>query len=477
MTPLKGMATMQINARFDAPLVMIGFGSIGRGVLPLILRHIALDPAQMVVIEPQNEFATILAQHGIAHMPLALTPDNLEPTLARLFPDRRGMVVNLSVDVDSIEVMLLCQRLGVMYLDTVIEPWPGFYFGSPLPNADRTNTPLREKVRALGRQFAGGPTAISCCGANPGMVSWLLKEAMLQLAADMGAPVDAPASREAWASLMQTLGIKGVHVAERDTQISARPRPAGVFVNTWSVDGLLSEGYQPAELGWGSHEKRLPANGHRFDADYAIWIDRPGADTRVRSWCPGVGPQFGLVVTHNEALSISDYYTVWQDGRAVYRPTCHYAYHPCPDAILSLHEVNGSGQLPREKHILTPEEITSGGDDLGVFIYGHAKGALWYGSRLTTAQARDLAPYQNATGMQVTSAVLAAMIWAIENPRAGWVEADEMDHARCLEIQRPYLGSIEAHYTDWTPLSHRINAFAETRDDSDPWQFVNFLAV
>ncbi len=469
----------QIHARCDGPLVMIGFGSIGRGTLPLILRHIAIDPAQMTVIEPRSDFAHILAGYGIAHMPLALRPDNLEATLTALFPNGRGMVVNLSVDVDSIETMLLCQRLGVMYLDTVIEPWPGFYFGSPLPNADRTNYPLREKLRRLGVDYVGGPTAISCCGANPGMVSWLLKEAMLRLADDLGAPVDAPQSREGWAALMQSLGIKGVHVAERDTQISARPRPAGVFVNTWSVDGLLSEGYQPAELGWGSHEKRLPAHGHRFDhgPGYAIWIDRPGADTRVRSWCPGVGPQFGYVVTHNEALSISDYFTVWQGDQPVYRPTCHYAYHPCPDAILSLHEVNGSGQLPREKHILTAEEITEGGDDLGVFIYGHAKGALWYGSRLTNAQARALAPYQNATGMQVTSAVLAAIVWAIENPRAGFVEADEMDHARCLQVQRPYLGQIEAHYTDWTPLSHRINTFAEDGDASDPWQFVNFLTL
>ncbi len=468
-----------VHARLNGPLVMIGFGSIGRGTLPLILRHIDVDRDAFSVIEPSNEFAHILAEHNITHHQLALTPDNLSSVIRGLFPDGRGFIVNLSVDVDSIELMLLCQELGVQYIDTVVEPWPGFYFNSPLPNADRTNYPLREKVRALGKQFVGGPTAVSCCGANPGMVSWLLKEALLRLAADTGADATPPTTQAGWAALMQTLGVKGVHIAERDTQISATPKPVGTFVNTWSVDGLLSEGYQPAELGWGTHEKRLPANGHHFDfgTGYAIWIDRPGADTRVRSWAPATGPQFGLVVTHNESLSISDYFTVWQDGAAVYRPTCHYAYHPCNDAILSLHEVNGSNQLPTRKHILTAEEIVSGGDDLGVFIYGHAKGAMWYGSRLSIDQARALAPYQNATGMQVTSAVLAAMVWAIENPNAGFVEADEMDHARCLDVQRPYLGAVEAHYTDWTPLKNRINRFAEECEPSDPWQFVNFLAV
>ncbi len=466
-----------IHASVDGTLVMIGFGSIGRGVLPLIERHIGFDRSRFTVIEPSADFAHILRDHGIRHLQTALTPDTFAEVLRGLFPEGKGMIVNLSVDVDSIELMKLAQEIGVLYIDTVVEPWPGFYFGSSLPNADRTNYPLREKVRALGQSYLGGPTAVSCCGANPGMVSWLLKEALLRLAADTGVAAD-PQSREDWAALMQALGVKGIHIAERDTQVSARAKPQGTFVNTWSVDGLLSEGCQPAELGWGTHEKRLPPEGHAFDhgPGYAIWIDRPGADTRVRSWCPD-GPQFGLVITHNEALSIPDYYTVWQDGRATYRPTCHYAYHPCNDAILSLYEVNGAGRLPESTHILTADEITGGGDDLGVLLYGHARGAMWYGSRLTCAEARRLAPYQNATGMQVTSAVLAAMVWAIENPKAGFVEADEMDHARCLQVQRPYLGAVECHYTDWTPLSHRINRFAEDRDDSDPWQFTNFLVV
>ena len=469
--------THEVHATVDGALVMIGFGSIGRGVLPLIERHIGFDRNRFTVIEPSADFAHILRDHGIRHLQTALTPGNFAETLRGLFPEGRGMIVNLSVDVDSIELMKLAQEIGVLYLDTVVEPWPGFYFGSPLPNAERTNYPLREKVRALGQSYVGGPTAVSCCGANPGMVSWLLKEALLRLAADTGVAAS-PQSRQDWAALMRDLGVKGIHIAERDTQVSARAKPQGTFVNTWSVDGLLSEGYQPAELGWGTHEKTLPPGGHSFDhgPGYAIWIDRPGADTRVRSWCPD-GPQFGLVITHNEALSIPDYYTVWQDGRAAYRPTCHYAYHPCNDAILSLYEVNGAGQLPDRTHILTAEEITGGGDDLGVLLYGHAKGALWYGSRLSCDQARALAPYQNATGMQVTSAVLAAMVWAIENPKAGFVEADEMDHARCLQVQRPYLGAVECHYTDWTPLTHRINSFAEDRDDADPWQFTNFLAV
>lgn len=470
------MTDHPLHGRIDGPLVMIGFGSIGRGTLPLIERHIAFDRARLTVIDPAPEAGAALAERGVRHLALALTPGNFRQVLTDLFPDG-GVLVNLSVDVDSVAVMELCQELGVLYVDTVVEPWPGFYFDTPRGNADRTNYVLRERAREVGRRHRGGPTAVSCCGANPGMISWLLKEALLRLAADTGVDATAPQGREGWARLAQRLGVKGLHIAERDTQVAARPKPLGQFVNTWSVDGFLSEAFQPSEIGWGTHERRLPPHAHRFSADsYAIWIDRPGSDTRVRSWCPGVGPQFGFAVTHNEALSIADYYTLSEAGRAVYRPTCHYAYHPCNDAILSLHETKGAGRLPQDHHILTPDEIVAGSDDLGVLLYGHARGAMWYGSRLSIAEARALAPGQNATALQVTSAVLAALVWALENPRAGWVEADEMDHLRCLQVQRPYLGRIECHYTDWTPLAHRINGFAEDRDETDVWQFTNFLA-
>ena len=51
----------------------------------------------------------------------------------------------------------------------------------------------------------------------------------------------------------------------------------------------------------------------------------------------------GLLVTHNEAISISDYFTVRVGKRVTYRPTCHYAYHPSNDAVLSVLEMFGAG--------------------------------------------------------------------------------------------------------------------------------------
>ena len=476
------MAEWPVYGTIDGPIVMIGFGSIGKGTLPLIERHFAFDTSRMVVIDPDASVRPLLDRRNIRFAQVELTPDNFREVLTPLLTEGggTGFCVNLSVDTSSLDIMKLCRELGVPYIDTVVEPWPGFYFDTAAEAEARTNNALRTTVRTEKAKNPGGTTAVSCCGANPGMVSWFVKQALVNLAKDLGHAFAEPGpdDRAGWARLMHDLGVKGIHIAERDTQRSTKPKPRDVFVNTWSVEGFMSEGMQPAEMGWGTHEKWLPENGrlHKLGVKAGAYLLQPGANTRVRTWCPTPGTQYGFLVTHNEAISIADYFTLKDGDTVVYRPTCHYAYHPANDAVLSLHEVFGSGALhEKAQHILDENEIVDGIDELGVLLYGHAKNAYWFGSQLSIEETRTLAPYQNATGLQVTSAVLAGMVWALENPNAGIVEADEMDYRRCLAVQRPYLGPVKGYYTDWTPLTGRPGLFPEDIDPSDPWQFRNVL--
>ena len=285
-TPKEKIPGYPVHAAIEGRLVLIGFGSIGRGILPLIERHIDYDPAKFTVIDPSVEFAHILEKHGVRHLQLALTEENYKEIIEGLFPDgMRGMVVNLSVDVDSVDVMEVLHGLDIPYVDTVVEPWPGWYFDPKLPSVERCSYPDREMLKGLASEWSGGPTCVTCCGANPGMVSWLMKEALTILAKDTGDDRPMPQTRDEWAKLAMDLGVKGLHIAERDTQVSNRPKAIGEFVNTWSVEGLINEGFLPAELGWGTHEKKLPPHGHKWETGpgYAIWIDRPGSDTLVVS--------------------------------------------------------------------------------------------------------------------------------------------------------------------------------------------------
>ncbi|BDG71364.1 homospermidine synthase [Roseomonas fluvialis] len=461
------------HAAFAGRLVMLGFGSIGQGVLPLILKHIDMPKDRIEIVTSDDRGAAIAAEHGVSHTVLPLTRANYADELrARL--GRGDFLLNLSVDVSSVALVELCRQIGALYLDTCVEPWAGGYTDTSLTPSQRSNYALRESALAL--KQGAGPTAVMTHGANPGLVSHFVKQAMLDIARDTGHATAVPTTREGWAKLAAELGIKVIHIAERDTQVADRPKRRGEFVNTWSIDGFVGEGNQPAELGWGSHEKALPPDGrrHDFGCDAAIYLMRPGASTRVRSWTPLEGPMHGFLITHNESISIADYYTLRDaSGAVLHRPTCHYAYHPCDDAVLSVHELAGKNWQMQDSQRLMMDEITSGMDELGVLLMGHPKGAYWYGSRLTIEEARALVPHNNATSLQVCVAVLAGMVFAIENPNAGVVEADELDHARALEICLPYLGEMAGVYSDWTPLLDRGVLFPEATDQ-DPWQFANF---
>jgi homospermidine synthase len=463
---------------FDKHMFIIGFGSIGAGVLPLILRHIDIRPEQIEIITADARGADEAVKYGIKRANEPLTKDNYRKILGEKLK-AGDFVVNVSVDVSCGALIELCQEKGALYIDTVVEPWAGFYTDPALSASDRSNYALREGALAQQKKHQGGATAVICHGANPGLVTHFVKQALLNMARDTGLKIATPKLQADWAALAQRLGIKAIHIAERDTQVSAQPKQVGEFVNTWSIDGFYSEGCQPAELGWGTHEKQLPPDGktHDFGCGAAIFLNRPGCTTRIRSWTPLEGPYHGFLITHNEAISLSDYFTIREGSKVAYRPTCHYAYHPCDDAVLSVHELNGKNQQLQNKKRLMMDEIVSGMDELGVLLMGNQKGVYWYGSRLTIDQARKLAPYNNATSLQVTVAVLSGLIWALENPKAGIVEPEQIGYERILEICQPYLGDVVGVWGDWSPLQDREQLFSEDLDKSDPWQFKNIRVI
>jgi homospermidine synthase len=464
---------------------MVGCGSIGQAVMPLLLRHLDLAPERITIVTADARGAAVAQTYGVAFDQTALTRENYRAVLGPLL-GKGDFLLNLSVDVSSLSLVRLCAEKGALYLDTCIEPWSGGYTDLSLSPSRRSNYAFRETALALGNELAArphetgrGPTAVLAQGANPGLVSQLMKEAALQIARDTGLTTVVPSDKAGWARLFMQLGVKAIHIAERDTQTGGAPKKPGEFVNTWSIDGFLSEGVQPAECGWGTHEKSLPPLGatHDFGCGAAIYLNRPGAGTKVRSWTPGTGPFHGFMITHNEAISIADYLTVRDGERVVYRPTVHYAYHPCDAAVLSAHELAGRSFEPQTEKRLLMDDITAGRDELGVLLMGHAEGAYWYGSQLDIEEARRLAPHNSATTLQVAAGVLGGIVWAIENPDAGVVEADELDYARVIEVARPYLGPVVGVYTDWTPLHGRGQLFPEDIDSDDPWQFKNILVA
>src|SRR5690606_34051106 len=117
-TRIKGVSAMTNwpnHGTITGPLVMIGFGSIGRGTLPLIERHFRFDNARMVVIDPSDEDRKLLDERGIRYVQEGVTQANYKDLLKPLLTEGegQGFCVNLSVDTGSLDLIKLCRKLGV----------------------------------------------------------------------------------------------------------------------------------------------------------------------------------------------------------------------------------------------------------------------------------------------------------------------------------------------------------------------------
>ena len=117
-----------VYGEITGPVVMIGFGSIGRGTLPLIERHFKFDKSRMTVLDPRDTDRKLLDERGIAFVQEAVTEKNYKKLLTPLLTNGggQGFCVNLSVDTGSVDLMRLCRKLGVLYSGAGEGPWLGF---------------------------------------------------------------------------------------------------------------------------------------------------------------------------------------------------------------------------------------------------------------------------------------------------------------------------------------------------------------
>ncbi len=442
-------------------IVVLGFGSIGQAIMPLLKQHFGSRDIWLVEQSMSDERIAVAHRYGLHVIESPVHADSYASILEPLV-HAGDVVVNLATSIGSRDIIPFAQDRGAHYLDTCIDPWS---YDAAEGGISTSNYDLREEIRALAAESVGRTTALVGHGANPGFVSILVKRALRIMADCYGVDHGELVTQRDWAELARGLDVKVIQISERDTQRGSIARASGEFVNTWSVDGFVTECLQPAELGWGTHETDLPP-GHRIHANgcrAAIAIDHPSMTLKVRSWSPNYLDFDAYLITHNEAISLADYLTCRAGDEVTYRPTCYYAYHPCDEAVDSLDLLrDGSDRRVTTKRILE-SEIVSGIDELGVFLLSGSHPGLWLGSELSIGKARKMADLNNATSLQVVSSAVAGMAWMLRHPSEGVVESEAVDDRFAYEFARPYWSPIVVEHVDWRPSPHsrdlRFQAF------------------
>lgn len=477
---------------YKGKILVIGLGSVSRCTLPLLFKHIDMDPQNFTVMDFNADQTKIeyVKENGAQFVKERITRDRMGEQLAR-HVSRGDTIVDLAWNIGITDILEWCHNHDVNYINTSVEQWDPYLDLVKTPPTERTLYARHMDIRALAKSWKKkGATAVLEHGANPGLVSHFTKAALFDITqkwlrdnkikTEKHEQIEEALKRRTFNLLSQLLEVKVIHISERDTQISSTPKEVNEFVNTWSVEGFYEEGIAPAEMGWGTHEKVLPmgAQVHQGGPGNQICLAHMGAHTWVRSWVPS-GEIVGMVIRHGEAFTISDHLTVYHQDFAIYRPTVHYAYCPCDSAIASLHELQMRRYKLQPKQRILNDEITSGRDELGCLLMGHPYKSWWIGSLLDIHETRHLVPGQNATTLQVAASVLAALKWIIKNPDQGVCVPDDLPYDEILRDAKPYLGPFVSEAVNWDPLKNWFSPFEhygrpkpETRD---MWQFNTFL--
>ena len=480
--------------KFNGRVLVIGCGSVSQCAIPIILKHFEMPFNKITIMDFADNRGRVqdAIKQGVNYVFDRVTKENYKQLLAQ-YAGAGDLIIDLAWNIQTISLLEWCRENNVFYVNTSVEEW------DPYANIEK-KTPFEKSLyykqmeiwKLISRWDNNhkSPTAVLDHGANPGLISHFTKKGIIDIASRV--LKDRAVSKkdqkvlehfikeEKFPELSMKLGIKVIHISERDTQITDRPKLLDEFVGTWSIEGLREEGISPAEIGWGTHENELPdlTNPPEIGPRNQIFLSRMGMNTWARTWVP-YGEVVGMVIRHAEAFTISDRLTVWRKGKAIYRPTVHYAYMPCNETLSSLYELRCRNYELQPKTRIMSDEITSGSDTLGALIMGHRYNSWWTGSVLSIGESRKLVKHQNATTLQVAIGVVSGIMWAIENPEQGVLEPDELPHEYILKIAKPYLGKLISEPSDWTPFKNYQAFFKENPDayldKKAPWAFKNFL--
>lgn len=481
VTPYLSSLKPLIN--FEGKIMIIGCGSVGRCVLPLLLKLISIHPSRVTVLDmlDNRKFIEDYIKLGVKYIQTKIVESNYIEILNSNL-GRGDFLLDLAYNIDTLYLLRWCNKNGVMFANTSIEDF------EPYENVDtvdpRTLTLYyrQEEIANDIKNWENNNTSmIVDSGFNPGHVSVLVKQGLLDIAAYYGVDIS---DLEEFSEIAQRLNVQVIQISERDTQLSHIPKKVSEFVGTWSVEGLREEAMSLAELSLGTHEKKLPSNSILHEKTgsaigSAMSLSSMGMNTMTRSYVPGSEIN-GYLIRHGESITISKSLSIKKGNKIVYSPTCYYSYCPCDSTLNSLHEfrMNDYTMKGVEDRILY-DEITEGSDSVGCLIMGPKIGSWWIGSILDIHETRQIIGYgHNATVLQVAAHFVSTVIYMITNPNLGFMFPDDLDHRFILDIAQKFMGDYTSKKVDWSPTKSKNDFMVFGKNipkEEDAYQFDTFL--
>ncbi len=169
---------------FSHRILFVGFGGVARCTLPILLRHINVDPKRITIMEFDPDEAALRPwiEQGMTFVKNRVTEDNLGALLGEHL-SAGDLLIDLAWNIDCGEIVQWCHDRGVLYINTSVELWDPYAGAENKHPTERTLYWRHMKLRRMIASWAEpGPTAVLEHGANPGLISHFTKQALLDIA-------------------------------------------------------------------------------------------------------------------------------------------------------------------------------------------------------------------------------------------------------------------------------------------------------
>ncbi len=227
---------------FNNKVLIIGFGSVGKCTLPILLKHIDIPYKNITVVDFADKHAAMKPwiAKGVTYSQEKITPINITKVLSK-HVSPGGLIIDLSWNIDCLELLSWCHINKVLYINTSVEEWDPYASIHQKSPFQKSLYYKQMEIRNMVAKWNDeSTTAIVDHGANPGLISHFTKKGLVDIARK--ALSDKAVTKKSkktlkrllhekdFASLAMELGVKVIHVSERDTQIADRPKQVDEFV-------------------------------------------------------------------------------------------------------------------------------------------------------------------------------------------------------------------------------------------------------
>jgi homospermidine synthase len=321
-------------------IVLIGFGAVAKCLLTLLpLSPLKDNSYKITIIEPKditNSEVYNTLKNKIEWIQEKVTKANYIQLFDK-YIENNSIVIELSYRTETSDMLTECDKRNCLYINTAIDVWSLDSPFSVKPTNKRFKDSLVEiKEKILQKNKNHKTTAVLNHGFNPGIVSHLVKDLLKKLTSSSGVFSNEKlynfCNHGKYNIVAESLGLTLIQIAERDTQYSNTAKTSEKnFVNTWSVVGLIDECFDPVQLTWGTHEKKLCIESDLtlLKQYNQIVLKFWGSTIRTLSYEPTGGKFTGTCIPHAESYSLAKFLRT-----PSYCPSIYYSYMMGNDAKL-----------------------------------------------------------------------------------------------------------------------------------------------